>query len=169
MPKRLYKWDRIIVGLITNSDDRVPGILESFGITTGPSRAGVSYPCPAEAGTNSTPDIDFAVMSYDVGHEKPDQRIFKAAEKIAAELLPESTHVETIEKLYIGDDVNKDYDGARSAGWHSLLVHRHSDADFKSQRHRYRGDGSKECPNWEYEVEPGRWVEFIRDLGELAK
>ncbi|KAI7278645.1 hypothetical protein KC345_g5864 [Hortaea werneckii] len=91
-----------VVGLITNSDDRVPGVLSSLGLTY---------------------DIDFSVMSYDIGCEKPDKRIFSAAEEIWRQL-PGSVDARDDEwdKVYVGDEYGKDVVGAQAAGWHSVLI-----------------------------------------------
>ena len=68
-------------------------------------------------------DIDFTVMSYDVGYEKPDKRIFEAAEGLLA-TLPAAAGTETSswDKLYVGDEYEKDVVGARNAGWSSVLL-----------------------------------------------
>ena len=75
-------------------------------------------------------DISFVVLSYDVGHEKPDRRVFEAAESMLKETLaeggsnPESQSIDAYEKLYVGDSLEKDYHGAKAAGWDSLLLRR---------------------------------------------
>src|SRR6185436_16098425 len=81
------------VGIVTNSDDRVPGILESFGLRIGPGRCadpggggeaephgGVASGEGDEDGSGF--DVDFVALSYDVGVEKPDRRIFDAAREL---------------------------------------------------------------------------------------
>jgi FMN phosphatase YigB (HAD superfamily) len=120
-----WRFKKIIVGIITNSDDRVPSILQSFGLQVGPRRAdSISHV------TTKTPpqnDIDFVVLSYDVGHEKPDRRIFEAATSVFERTLIEvggGLDVNDFEKLYVGDDLEKDYLGAMAAGWHSVLLDR---------------------------------------------
>jgi len=123
-----WKWDRTVVGIITNSDDRVPGILESFGLKVGPRRVGSSLQRSVEASVDD--DISFVVLSYDVGVEKPDRRIFEAAEGMLKETLAEGgvdreeQEIGGFEKLYVGDEVEKDYQGARVAGWNALVVDR---------------------------------------------
>jgi len=125
----LWPWDKTIVGIITNSDNRVPGILSSFGINVGPSRYHDMKPSnPKDGGY----DIDFTVLSYDVGAEKPDGRIFAAAEEMLAATLNESLSsssdtappVSSFEKIYVGDDLHKDVFGAQDAGWSSVLLER---------------------------------------------
>ncbi|KAI4921626.1 hypothetical protein J4E90_000052 [Alternaria incomplexa] len=145
----LWPWDKTIVGIITNSDDRVPGILASFnvnmsprrysGVAASPLKTTVSEPSKKkkkrkEAGKED--DIDFTVLSYDVGAEKPDGRIFAAAEEMLAATLNDSFSsssdtpppVSSFEKIYVGDDLQKDVFGAQDAGWSSVLLERDSAA-----------------------------------------
>jgi ribonucleotide monophosphatase NagD (HAD superfamily) len=66
-------------------------------------------------------------LSYDVGHEKPDRRIFDAATEMLAETVASKDKGLTIndfDKLYVGDDLEKDYDGAKAAGWYAVLLDR---------------------------------------------
>lgn len=72
-------------------------------------------------------DIDFTVLSYDVGFEKPDKRIFAAAEEMLGSLLDaDEQKVEAGEwsKVYVGDEFEKDVVGATQAGWYAVLVDR---------------------------------------------
>ncbi|PVI06097.1 hypothetical protein DM02DRAFT_715277 [Periconia macrospinosa] len=123
-----WKWDRTVVGIITNSDDRVPSVLESFGLKIGARRVGSPAQRTAEARMDD--DISFVVLSYDVGNEKPDRRIFEAAEGMLKETLAEggtdaeSQSIDGYEKLYVGDSFDKDYQGAKAAGWDALLLQR---------------------------------------------
>lgn len=121
-------WDQIVVGIITNSDDRVPGVLNSFGLEIGPRRVGTADTRSKEACLKD--DVSFVVLSYDVGVEKPDRRIFYAAVDMLEDTIAGNNKgltTESFEKLYVGDDVEKDYEGAKAAGWHSLLLKRGSD------------------------------------------
>lgn len=125
---------RLIVGVITNSDDRVPNILSSLGLHVSPLRFGT--PLNSVKGWASEHyDVDLHCMSYDVGATKPDRRIFDAAEQIADELVmaQEAAEngrnvVERVQpalpwlKLYVGDEYEKDVVGARGAGWNSIFV-----------------------------------------------
>ena len=120
-------WDKTIVGIITNSDDRVPGVLESFGLKVGPRRVGTADQRRAEATLSD--DIGFVVLSYDVGFEKPNRQIFDAATEMLKETLAgtqEGLTAEDFEKLYVGDDLEKDYEGAKAAGWNSVFLGRDS-------------------------------------------
>ena len=59
-------------------------------------------------------DIQFIVMSYDVGFEKPDPRIFKAAENLML----------ASDFIHVGDDPVKDIFGASESGWKCILLDR---------------------------------------------
>lgn len=83
------------IGVISNFDPRLTEILQSVKIK--------DY-------------FDFIVTSYQFGHSKPDERIFKHALDQCEKFVKPS------EALHIGDDVKKDYEGAKAAGWHALLV-----------------------------------------------
>ncbi len=74
-------------------------------------------------------DIDFHCQSYDVWFEKPDQRIFTAATDMMNEITraqegwrPIDTDLSSWERLYVGDDYDKDAVGALNAGWHPILL-----------------------------------------------
>ncbi|USP74101.1 uncharacterized protein yc1106_01375 [Curvularia clavata] len=137
----LWPWERTITGIITNSDDRVPGILTSFGFNIASRRYGTKSnigdaSMPKGLGENAHgEDIDFVVLSYDAGFEKPHPSIFAAAEELLSDVLSASDkrrdgdaerelQVSDFEKLYVGDDVEKDYFGAREAGWNALFLQR---------------------------------------------
>lgn len=136
-------YDRVVVGVITNSDDRVPGILASFGLRVSPLRYGdARQPSgtttkTATATATTTPideasaaDIDFHCMSYDVGVEKPDVRIFRAAETLlpaalarrGEQMTETELNLDHWDKVYVGDEVRKDVEGAHAAGWHPVLL-----------------------------------------------
>jgi hypothetical protein len=123
-----WPWDKTVVGIITNSDDRVPSVLDSFGLKVGPRRVGSSAERSSQATIDE--DISFVVLSYDVGFEKPDRRIFEAAERMLEETLAESgenadgQEIDGYEKLYVGDSLEKDYLGAKAAGWNAVLLDR---------------------------------------------
>ncbi|KAF2111801.1 hypothetical protein BDV96DRAFT_581840 [Lophiotrema nucula] len=123
-----WKWDKTIVGVITNSDDRVPGVLGSLGLTIGPRRFG-SIPEETKD-VKVDHDISFVVLSYDVGHEKPDQRMFDAGKNMLKETFAEDANegekhfLEDFELLYVGDELEKDYFGAQKAGWNAVLLDR---------------------------------------------
>lgn len=67
------------------------------------------------------------MLSYDVGVEKPDRRIFDAAVASLKETLSgrdDQMQEETFEKLYVGDSRVHDFSGAKGAGWNALLLDR---------------------------------------------
>jgi hypothetical protein len=123
-----WTWEKTVVGIITNSDDRVPSVLESFGLKIGPRRVGTSGQRIAQA--NLDDDVSFVVLSYDVGIEKPDRRIFDAAAQMLRETIAESSGGDGLvsagefSKLYVGDSMEHDYFGAKEAGWDAVLVDR---------------------------------------------
>jgi beta-phosphoglucomutase-like phosphatase (HAD superfamily) len=104
----------ITVGVITNSDDRIPGILSSLGLNVGSPRHGMGL---SSQNSNSEEDINFVVMSYDVGHEKPAREIFDAARALAGASPTQGNWC-----LHVGDDLDKDYKGAKAADWESVLL-----------------------------------------------
>lgn len=83
-------------GLISNWDDRLPGILEGLGLAA---------------------LLDPVVVSYRVGAEKPDARIYEVALREAG-TRPERS-------LMIGDDYEADIAGARALGFGAIQVRRH--------------------------------------------
>ena len=117
---------RVVVGLITNSDDRVTDVLSSFGVTVKPLRHGEDarnyHP------TNETSDIDFAIMSYDVGIEKPGVTMFEAATDMLTSMLTaegdRDVDLKYWRSIYVGDDLEKDGFGAADAGWDAIVVDR---------------------------------------------
>ncbi|KAL2129822.1 hypothetical protein VTI74DRAFT_7271 [Chaetomium olivicolor] len=135
-----HRSSRIIVGVITNSDDRVPSILTSLGLRVSPFRFG--SPVNFDQVVGQEYDVDMHCISYDVGFAKPDRRIFDAAKGMAEQLAaarnagePLAQGAEQVAgkeeerwiKLYIGDEYEKDVIGACAAGWHSVFIGTESD------------------------------------------
>lgn len=117
------------VGIISNSDDRVSSILSSLGLRVGPCRYGISSEtCNLDHPARD--DIDFVALSYDVGVEKPDQKIFDAARELGAM----GSDLEPGECLHVGDDFVKDVQAAEAAGWKSLKVDRSKEEGNASWR-----------------------------------
>ncbi|KAI9832912.1 MAG: hypothetical protein M1819_003942 [Sarea resinae] len=135
-----WPWDLTVVGVITNTDNRVPGVLRSLGLEVGPRMIGQSGSRTQKAHVDE--DISFVTLSYDVGAEKPDQRIFDAAKTLLQETLDSeglaasagkhdgeqysgpSLDAEDFVHLFVGDDLEKDILGAQAAGWNGVLVDR---------------------------------------------
>jgi FMN phosphatase YigB (HAD superfamily) len=120
-------FDKLIVGVISNSDDRVPLVLASLGLGIGPLRNGLQQSSP-NAGEQPY-DIDFHCLSYDVGFEKPNERIFRAAEDLCRHACTGQDGIRTDDealmtwhKVLVGDDVAADADGALKAGWHAVYL-----------------------------------------------
>ena len=117
-----WPWGRTLVTIVSNSDDRIINVLQSLGLTVGKGQ-----------------DIEKVVLSYDVGFEKPDAKIFE----FAAETAPEDAV-----KLHIGDDLRKDAVAAMQAGngWYGLLL-----------------DREKQYEEWKSDVEHQGLVKLERD------
>lgn len=125
--KILGSYEKTVVGIITNSDARASSILESFGLNIGPRRIGTSEHRIKEATLKD--DVSFVVLSYDAGFEKPDKKIFDAGISMLEETLTgteENLTVDDFDKLYVGDELEKDYEGAKAAGWHAVLLDRNN-------------------------------------------
>ncbi|KAK8746874.1 hypothetical protein OTU49_016872 [Cherax quadricarinatus] len=84
----------IKIGTISNFDERLDGILLQLGVR--------HY-------------FDFVINSYSAKAAKPDPKIFQQA-------LTHAGNVSPTEALHIGDDLYRDYLGARACGWQSYLV-----------------------------------------------
>ncbi len=122
-----WPWSSTTVGVITNSDDRIPGILESLGLSVGRRSIEKVRLSPQDGAVT---DVSFVVLSYDVGCEKPDTRIFDAAKAMFREALSTeagvdvSTGFDDFTPLYVGDELEKDVLGAIAAGWYPVLLDR---------------------------------------------
>lgn len=118
-----------MVGVITNSDDRVPDVLSSLGLRVNHLRHGSKIEGErVKGGEDEVKDIDFAIMSYDVGFEKPHRRIFDAAtDMLKVILTAEGQHAPDLEGwdlVYVGDEMEKDAVGSTAAGWNAVIVDR---------------------------------------------
>lgn len=130
--QRLGPFSRVVVGVISNSDDRVPAVLESLGLRVGSVRADegvlsrrlpgfetrgeVDRPDCGDA--NSVHDIDLVVTSYEAGEEKPSPRIFEVARRQAARVARhDAGDADSWTCVHVGDDHEKDYGAAVNAGW----------------------------------------------------
>jgi len=161
-----YSDRRVVVGIITNSDDRVPDVLSSLGLRVKPLRLDqdVRHYHP----TNDIADIDFAIMSYDVGVEKPDPRIFEAAALMLREMLiaegMEEPDLDDWLPIYVGDDLEKDAFAAAEVGWHGVLVDRDGVHHNESIDHA----ASMEADMAPFQlVDAKRDVTVIRSFGSL--
>ncbi|KAF1813088.1 hypothetical protein P152DRAFT_396336 [Eremomyces bilateralis CBS 781.70] len=126
----VWPWNQTVVGIISNSDDRIIGVLKSFGLTVASLRG---TPNLEKSRTNSegSSDISFMALSYDVGAEKPSRSIFNTAERLAFETIHDleagagaDSSLSDWDKVYVGDDINKDVVGALNSGWKAALIQR---------------------------------------------
>ena len=121
--------DQLVVGVISNSDHRVPDVLGSLGVRVSPLIYGQPSTTNQQKGEDY--DIDFTLMSYDVGHEKPDKRIFAAAAEMLVQSFGASRtdgeaapNIDEWDKIYVGDEYESDVVGAVDAGWKAVLIDR---------------------------------------------
>lgn len=159
--------DKVVVGVITNSDDRVPSILSSLGLRTGPLRAGGLM--DAHGGGEGPPwDVEFHCMSYDVGYAKPDGRIFEAAVGLAGKVVGGGGGEGGWVKVYVGDDFGADVVGGLRAGWNVVLVGDGGGEDLDGGVSLPEGvDGPRELDGgmaWEkaFGVEGGKGLVFLK-------
>lgn len=120
-----------IMGVITNSDDRVPSVLSSLGLDVGRRRYGLTEET-LDPRSDMEDDIDFMVMSYDVGYEKPSREIFDAAKQLVRSIWGNPDQEDRF--IHIGDDLKKDSEGAQRAGWESVLLDRDGEYDARGLR-----------------------------------
>ncbi|KAI9734668.1 MAG: hypothetical protein M1834_002269 [Cirrosporium novae-zelandiae] len=106
------------------------------------------------------PDIDMLILSYDVRTSKPDKEIFRKAmetahllagseedgEKLALTLRDREQMREGWTYLHVGDEYDKDYVGAKEAGWQSILLDREGSFEGKNGLERI-GD-LRELDRW---------------------
>jgi FMN phosphatase YigB (HAD superfamily) len=139
--KKRWEWDDIIVGIISNSDDRICGVLSDFGIRIAPRFVGTSS--NEHERIKSSEDVNFMALSFNVGHSKPDSAIFNAAKSFANSLTKEQcrdttsskktepdSDQETPEQPYdnvychVGDELEADVRLEANAGWNTVLLDR---------------------------------------------
>lgn len=146
-------YDQLVVGVITNSDDRIPSILSSLGLSVSPLRYGAEF--ETSNLKSNTFDVDFHCMSYDVGVEKPDKRIFSAAELMLSQIISARSgrsldearsETETWQKVYVGDDYSKDVVGSANAGWNPVLLDPKDECDSVADLKLWRSSSNaKSC------------------------
>lgn len=123
--------NRIVVGVITNSDGRVPDVLSSLGLRVSHLRHdSVINDSNVGETEDEVKDIDFTITSYDVGFEKPHRKIFDAAADMLKAILTtegqNASNIDDWDLLYVGDEMEKDGVGATAAGWNAIVVDRGS-------------------------------------------
>lgn len=88
----------VLVGIISNFDIRLHDLLKDMEL----------------------PKIDFVVTSYEADAEKPDPKIFQYALSLANKLC--NNEIRPNQCLHIGNELIKDYEGARNSGWKAVLI-----------------------------------------------
>lgn len=88
-----------IVGVVSNFDPRLHTLLGDMDL-----------------------QFDFVATSYELDAEKPNPKIFKQALEMASLHGAGNQRVEPSECLHLGNELEKDYEGARNAGWSSILI-----------------------------------------------
>jgi FMN phosphatase YigB (HAD superfamily) len=87
-------------------------------------------------------ELQFQCFSKDYGIEKPDSRFFLAAVKQAEDALTNCANGESFAKadpllpsqvLHIGNDYVKDFEGARRAGIHAVLLDRYNETELAEE------------------------------------
>jgi putative hydrolase of the HAD superfamily len=81
-------------------------------------------------------DLQFQVYSKDVKIEKPDARVFMATIDCGSPFLPSNDPIEPSEVLHIGNDFQKDFEGARGVGMHSVLLDRYNEEELAGEWRR---------------------------------
>ncbi|KAL9636025.1 MAG: hypothetical protein Q9164_003088 [Protoblastenia rupestris] len=147
---------RLTTGIITNADNRVPGILSSLGLWINSKRHEVRNNQSDSPQTDVDFDIDFITMSYDTGTEKPSPRIFEAASRLSG-----IGTIEASQCIHVGDGLIADYYGAVKAGWHGVLLSRDKEetppADLRLLTQETMTSSGESAP-------PEKDIPCIRDL-----
>ena len=149
--QRFGPFEKVLVGVISNSDDRVPGVLKSLGLIVGDTRAdqGVSSmrlagfeersSTAANQGDNAVNDLDFIITSYEAGEEKPSPAIFNVATQQA--MTHSGAGSESASQwtcVHVGDDYSKDYQAAIAAGWEGYYLPRENEGQDQQGAKRIR-------------------------------
>ncbi|PKX98097.1 uncharacterized protein P174DRAFT_436486 [Aspergillus novofumigatus IBT 16806] len=131
----LGPFERVLVGVISNSDDRVPAVLRALGADQGVESmrlpgfeerdTAVRSGCKDASTADQVDDVDLVITSYEAGEEKPSRVIFDVARRQAQRLLgDEGESGENFVCVHVGDDFDKDYQAALNAGWDGYYLPR---------------------------------------------
>jgi len=101
---RKLKEQKIILGVISNWDSRLTSTLDSLKLAE---------------------HFKFILPSAVVGSAKPDKQIFAEAVRLSG--------IEPHEACHIGNEIKTDFDGARNAGIHAILLDRDNQFDESIQ------------------------------------
>ena len=142
------RFDRILLGVVSNSDDRVPAVLKALGLRVGDLRAdqdrssmqlpGFEHRDESQSSSSFSHrqtynDLDFVITSYEAGEGKPNRMIFDVAKRQArlvssnqgqAQPLATTDETDNWVCVHVGDEYEKDYRAAKDAGWDSYLISR---------------------------------------------
>jgi putative hydrolase of the HAD superfamily len=105
--------NNIVCGVLSNADERYgDSILPMLGLTDG---------------------LQFQCYSKDFGLEKPDARFYFAAMKQADPWLSSDDPLLSSQVLHVGNDYSKDFEGARRAGMHAVLLDRYHQKELTDE------------------------------------
>jgi putative hydrolase of the HAD superfamily len=114
------KWAQrsgLVCGVLSNADERYgDSILPMLGLTHD--------------------DLQFRCFSKDLKLEKPDARVFMSAIKAGEPFLLGGDPCDPSQVLHIGNDFRKDFEGARRAGIHSVLLDRYGETEHAAEWRR---------------------------------
>lgn len=83
------------LAVLSNWDERLPSLVEKLGLSS---------------------FFEFIIYSGSIGHHKPSIEIFRTTQ--------ERLGLAPYQILHVGDSAREDGEGARAAGWHSLVIRR---------------------------------------------
>jgi REG-2-like HAD superfamily hydrolase len=86
--------------------------------------------------------FDFILTSYEANVEKPNEEIFKLALEKANKF--SVLNIQPNEALHIGNEIDKDYDAAKKAGWSASLINSENESSYKNIEHFWSVINSQE-------------------------
>jgi len=111
------RWARrngIVCGVLSNADERYgDSILPMLGLTHD--------------------ELQFQCFSKDLQIDKPNARAFLAAIQTGEPFLPTSEPLDPSNVLHIGNDFQKDFEGARRSGMHAALLNRYKETELANE------------------------------------
>jgi FMN phosphatase YigB (HAD superfamily) len=81
-------------------------------------------------------ELQFQCFSKDLRMEKPDARVFMAAMNKGEPFLATNESIDPSSVLHIGNDFQKDFEGARRVGMHGVLLDRYNETDLANEWRR---------------------------------
>ncbi|KAJ3264574.1 Haloacid dehalogenase-like hydrolase domain-containing protein 3 [Chytriomyces hyalinus] len=88
------------VGVLSDSDDRTIKIMAELGFKN---------------------LVDFYCLSHQIGASKPSPLMYEAALRLAAAASRHGERIHSHEACHVGDDIERDYEGARACAWNAIL------------------------------------------------